>query len=180
MKHTEWALSQVLVVGCQDGEGKDHTLAIAVVPKETAENYSYFINCLKNNSSDIRKFFESSELVVISDRSKGLIKAIAECLPMAHHRYCIIEYLTSKGRTTFENLYNQAQLYSMSKNRRRAVQIQQCPEMDHGRDCRRIGLLHLPNSRSTNPLASGYCFYARENSTYLQFYCEHENCERSS
>lgn len=43
--------------------------------------------------SDLRSVLASNELVVITDRCEGLIGAVQQTLPDAHHRYCALHLL---------------------------------------------------------------------------------------
>lgn len=92
LKAIGWSNYQVLVCGMQDGENRDCSIGLAIVPTESEESYNYFIEGMK--TSDILKgVLEQPELVVITDRAKGLMAAIKTSLPNAHHRYCNVHLL---------------------------------------------------------------------------------------
>jgi hypothetical protein len=100
LKHPSWSGWLVMVMGMQDGAGHDCIIALALVPEEDEDSYSYFIRVLLKNDT-LQQVLNSDELVVITDRSKGLIGAIEKCLPNAHHRYCAMHLLGNIPRPSF-------------------------------------------------------------------------------
>lgn len=107
LKHPSWCGWHILVMGMQDGNGQDCTIALAIVPTEDEESYTYFIGGLKEHPS-LRSVLTNSELVVITDRCKGLIGAVQQTLPDAHHRYCALHLLGNIPSPAFghvERLY---------------------------------------------------------------------------
>lgn len=87
LKLAAWSKYQVLVCGMQDGEGRDCSVGFAVVPTEDEMNYTYFLEGMKSDN-DLKRVLEQEGLLVITDRDKGLMNAIAKGLPQAHHRWC--------------------------------------------------------------------------------------------
>jgi hypothetical protein len=74
---------QIVLLTVRDPAGKNLTLAMALVPVEDAENYSwFFLNCMKN--PDIAKILNDRRTVIFSDRDKGLAAAMQFQLPLAH------------------------------------------------------------------------------------------------
>ena len=101
LKHLCWPGYQVFVLGMQNGENKDHLLAMAIVPAEDEENYKWFLRCLKQNTN-LRSVLEDPMLVAITDRSKGLANALQAELPSAHHRYCALHLMRNVPRLITE------------------------------------------------------------------------------
>ncbi len=67
----------------KETDGQVTILAHAIVPAEDYENWLYFLNCFKEAFPNMMaKFF-------ISDRDKGLIKAIKEVFPEIPHSKCL-------------------------------------------------------------------------------------------
>lgn len=87
MKHPLWNHYQLIVVASSDGDNNNILLAFSLVPKENAACYVWTIQQMKRSES-VRLFFDNPQLVVASDRDKGLILSIDTEFPNAHHRYC--------------------------------------------------------------------------------------------
>jgi hypothetical protein len=68
-------------------------MGMALVPTEDEENYNWFFNTLKKNNILKDEVIGQNELVVITDRAKGLLNAVKSELPQAHHRYCSLHLL---------------------------------------------------------------------------------------
>jgi hypothetical protein len=99
LKHALWGGYQALVCCSQDGSNRDTILGVAIVPTESEESYLFFLNTLMENAI-MKIFLQQEDLIVTSDRSKGLIAAVKTALPRAHHRYCALHLLGNikKGR----------------------------------------------------------------------------------
>ena len=99
----QWDAYQILVCATQDGENRDCSFGIAIVPSESEENYKFFIDTLKKNLR-LKEYLETDGLVVISDRCKGLLNAVKDNLPNSHHRHCALHLLGNikKGRAFTE------------------------------------------------------------------------------
>lgn len=95
-----------MVMGMQDGACHDCIIALALVPEEDEDSYSYFIRVLLKNET-INQVLQYPEVVVIADRSKGLIGAISNCLPSVHHRYCAMHLLGNIPRPAFSEQQRQ-------------------------------------------------------------------------
>eukprot|EP01033_Poteriospumella_lacustris_P010990 gene10990-7822_t len=93
-------------MGMQDGACHDCIIALALVPEEDEDSYSYFIRVLLKNET-LNQVLQSPEVVIITDRSKGLIGAISKCLPSAHHRYCAMHLLGNIPRPAFSEQQRQ-------------------------------------------------------------------------
>lgn len=76
------------------GNGKRLPLAVAICDVENTENYEYFIDMICSYDEQIRGegplriFLNDPRRVIISDRDKGLHKAIENKLPLSLHRHC--------------------------------------------------------------------------------------------
>lgn len=93
LKHVCWPGYQVMVMGMQDGEKRDVLVGIAIVPTESEEHYIWFMQFMKQNIVLRDDVLGQPDLVVITDRSKGLINAVSKELPNAHHRYCSLHLM---------------------------------------------------------------------------------------
>lgn len=92
LKHISWAGYHVMVCAMQDGENRDCIIGFAIVPSEDEENYRWMLQNMKQDDK-LKDVFEQPDLVVITDRAKGLINAVREELPTAHHRFCALHLL---------------------------------------------------------------------------------------
>ena len=92
MKHVMWGSYHVLVCGTQDGENRDCSVGIAIVPSESEESYKFFIQTMKK-APELQKYFEGTKLVITSDKAKGLQNAIRSELPNSFHRFCALHLL---------------------------------------------------------------------------------------
>jgi transposase-like protein len=74
-----------LLLACTlDSNNEILPLAWAVVPIEDKENWIWFLKNLKESFLNI----DCEGMVVMSDRDKGLLKALQEVLPKSHHSNC--------------------------------------------------------------------------------------------
>ena len=85
MKHRHYNHQQLVLEG-RDGAGKNVLLATALVPIENEHWYTQFLRFCK--ASGFAALMSRVDLVVVSDRDKGLLPAIASELPNALHRFC--------------------------------------------------------------------------------------------
>jgi hypothetical protein len=67
------------------GDDKSLILAFAICPTENHEYWSFFISALEK-SFDLKRV---KNLVILSDREKGLSRAIEEGIPNANHSFCV-------------------------------------------------------------------------------------------
>ncbi|KAL3677168.1 hypothetical protein R1sor_027116 [Riccia sorocarpa] len=67
-----------------DGNNQIVILAYAVAPTENYENWRWFLQNLVASIEGL----ESPNVIIVSNRQKGLEKAVAEMLPMNHHMHC--------------------------------------------------------------------------------------------
>jgi hypothetical protein len=84
LKHVDLSLLSLLVASTTDGNNEILPLALAVVPIEDTENWAWFLENLKDSLWEL----ETREMVVVSDRDKGLQKVVQEVLPDAYHSHC--------------------------------------------------------------------------------------------
>jgi len=76
----------VLTAEGSDANGHVTVLAAAIVPKETHDDWIYFINHLRSHITEL----DSDITVIKSDRNPGLISAVRELLHHAQHSFCAI------------------------------------------------------------------------------------------
>ncbi|XP_059302246.1 uncharacterized protein LOC132054218 [Lycium ferocissimum] len=76
---------QLLVAAALDTSKHFYPIAWAVVDKETKVTWSWFLTLLER-SLDLKK---GEGITFMSDMQKGLIGALLNILPEAHHRYCV-------------------------------------------------------------------------------------------
>lgn len=72
-----------------DGENHDQIIGFAIVPVESEENYLFLINGLKAHPLT-KEFLEQEQLLIVSDRHRGLLSAINCYIPRAISRYCSV------------------------------------------------------------------------------------------
>ena len=82
-----------LFVACyKNGNNNIRLLAVAVVPTENADNWTWFVGLIKSQLVDEPSY-------IISDRDKGLLLACKNVYPNVHHFYCyrhVMENFNSK------------------------------------------------------------------------------------
>ncbi|XP_061352398.1 uncharacterized protein LOC133297302 [Gastrolobium bilobum] len=76
---------QLLSAVGEDANKSFYVIAYAVVDSETKENWKWFLNLLQKDigSHVVHGWY------FISDQQKGLIPALQEVMPGAHHRFCV-------------------------------------------------------------------------------------------
>lgn len=74
----------LLLATTLDANNQSITLAWGIAPKENATHWRWFLN----NLSNILEGLNRKGVVIMSDRQKGLTKAVAEELPLATEGYC--------------------------------------------------------------------------------------------
>jgi MULE transposase domain/SWIM zinc finger len=75
----------VLAACSMDGNNEIVPIAFALTDIENYENWVWFLNCLKQTITSL----QCNEYSLISDRAKGLTEAVAECLPLCNHYFCV-------------------------------------------------------------------------------------------
>ncbi|KAL3699742.1 hypothetical protein R1sor_017764 [Riccia sorocarpa] len=76
--------TQLFIASTVDGNSQVLPLAYAVAPTENYENWKWFIQNLMASMEGL----ESPNLIIVSNRQKGLEKAVAEVLPRNFHMHC--------------------------------------------------------------------------------------------
>ena len=87
----------LLIASMHDRDNKTLPLAWALVPSENYRNWRYFCRHL------LEALGAEPELAVMSDRDKGLHKAVKKCFPHAHHYHCcqhLAQNILDKGSGT--------------------------------------------------------------------------------
>jgi hypothetical protein len=82
-----------------DGNSQEVPLYWAICQKEDYKNWRWFIHCLGSAYGGmLGPFTTSKDLVIMSDREKGLDIAVEETLPTATHSYCA-QHIAANIRT---------------------------------------------------------------------------------
>ena len=87
----------VLVATVLDGNGNIFPGAIGIAESENEETWCWFLDLLREA---LHVENDGDGLVVISDREKGIKKAVKTYLPLAHHAYCVFTFKRMKRRNT--------------------------------------------------------------------------------
>ncbi|XP_020181711.1 uncharacterized protein [Aegilops tauschii subsp. strangulata] len=77
---------QILAATGRDGNNNIYPIAFGVVDKEDGESWNWFLTQLRCCIGSGKKF---GTYTIISDRQKGLLKAINEVFPDSPQRYCL-------------------------------------------------------------------------------------------
>jgi transposase-like protein len=78
--------AQILAATGRDGNNNIYPIASAVVAKEDTKNWKWFLEQLKEAlGGDQGKF---GQYTIMSDRQKGLLKAVSTVFPNAPQRFC--------------------------------------------------------------------------------------------
>ncbi|KAL3698549.1 hypothetical protein R1sor_012625 [Riccia sorocarpa] len=83
MLHKEQEVSDT-TIPCNDGNSQIVPLAYALAPMENFENWMWFLHNLRISIQGL----SSEEVFIVSDRQKGLEKAVSEMLPENPHMKC--------------------------------------------------------------------------------------------
>jgi hypothetical protein len=84
--HTKGNYKGVIMTATSlSGDDKSLILAFAICPTENQEYWSFFISALEK-SFELKKL---KGLVILSDREKGLSRAVEEGIPSASHSFCV-------------------------------------------------------------------------------------------
>ncbi|KAL3697616.1 hypothetical protein R1sor_011692 [Riccia sorocarpa] len=76
--------TQLFLATVHDGNSQIVPLAYGLAPVENFENWMWFLHNLKISIQDL----SSDEVFIVSDRQKGLEKAVSEMLPENPHMHC--------------------------------------------------------------------------------------------
>lgn len=84
LKADEWVGYQILVSSSQDGENNDVLNSICLAASESSESYTFMMSNQKKDPK-MKGFLQDPNLVVPTDRAKGLASAIqselTDCIP---------------------------------------------------------------------------------------------------
>ncbi|XP_020242912.1 uncharacterized protein LOC109821129 [Asparagus officinalis] len=95
----------LLAATALNGDGGMFPVAICICGTENESNWEWFLECIRDilfNDED--PYTPDDELVLISDRDKGLQNSVKKCFPWSHHSYCIrllYGWLTSNVAESF-------------------------------------------------------------------------------
>lgn len=79
--------AQILAATGRDGNNNMYPIAFAVVPKEDTANWCWFLTQLKYALGGEEGEF--GPYTIMSDRQKGLLKAVTKVFPRSPQRYCL-------------------------------------------------------------------------------------------
>ena len=74
----------IMMASSVDGVDEMVPLAFGLAPIENEENWKEFLS----NLNDALNLSNYNNLVIVSDREKGLLAAVSSVLPLAYHSYC--------------------------------------------------------------------------------------------
>ncbi|XP_020245229.1 uncharacterized protein LOC109823366 [Asparagus officinalis] len=80
----------LLAATALNGDGGMFPVALCICGTENESNWEWFLECIRDvlyNSDD--PYTPNDELVIISDRDKGLQNSVKNCFPCSYHSYCI-------------------------------------------------------------------------------------------
>lgn len=86
----------LLAATALNGDGGMFPVAICICVTENESNWEWFLECIRDilfNDED--PYTPDDELVLISDRDKGLQNSVKKCFPWSHHSYCIRHLLAN-------------------------------------------------------------------------------------
>ena len=98
----------ILAATILDWNGSVFPAAVGIAESENEATWMWFLRLLTHA---LQKNDEGEGIVVLSDREKGLKKAVKECLRQASHSYCVFHILKnvkSKYHVGFDGLIFQA------------------------------------------------------------------------
>ena len=79
----------LMIVAMLDGNGQIVPMCWALVPKESYSHWVWFLNHMRQSfNTEHFEIDQLEKLVIMSDREKGLNKAVSEALPNAKHSHC--------------------------------------------------------------------------------------------
>lgn len=91
MKHPKYN-GQLLLFVARDGNNTNIDLAIALVPSEDQEQYTWFLSHIKK-AAGVAAILNRPATVIISDRDKGISAALFAELRSAHQSKCFVHIL---------------------------------------------------------------------------------------
>ena len=92
----------VLVAAVLDGNGNKPPAAFGIAESENQDTWSWFLVLLRDA---LHVENDGDGLVVISDREKGIKKAVKMYLPLAHHSYCVF-HIQKNVKTKYKTSLN--------------------------------------------------------------------------
>ncbi|KAL3677922.1 hypothetical protein R1sor_020878 [Riccia sorocarpa] len=127
--------TQLFLASVVDGNSQIFPLAYAVAPVENYENWSWFVHNLHISIQGLR----SEAVMIVSDRQKGLERAVTEVLPCNPHMHCghhlkmNVQKLFGKTAVqVFQNL-----LHAKSEDRFNSVMEEAETRLDQGSEFKR-------------------------------------------
>ncbi|XP_020242616.1 uncharacterized protein LOC109820834 [Asparagus officinalis] len=86
----------LLAATALNGDGGMFPVAICICVTENESNWEWFLECIRDILfTDEDPYTPDDELVLISDRDKGLQNSVKKCFPWSHHSYCIRHLLAN-------------------------------------------------------------------------------------
>ena len=107
-KHTKYNGCLFVLEG-SDGDGKNVILAVALAPKESEENYDWFVgNC---KASGLGEWLDRPGQAMITDRHKGIPGAVSTYLPKCTQINCM-RHMINNMRTKC-GVFNDAEVWKL-------------------------------------------------------------------
>ncbi|XP_052111595.1 uncharacterized protein LOC110276038 [Arachis duranensis] len=91
---------QLLSAVAQDANNQFYVVAFAVARSETKESWKWFLTLLQEDLGDASQFSWN----FMSDQQKGLLLALKEVMPRAHHRNCVM-HIWKNFINRFKDMY---------------------------------------------------------------------------
>ncbi|XP_025611182.1 uncharacterized protein [Arachis hypogaea] len=91
---------QLLSAVAQDANNQFYVVAFAVARSETKESWKWFLTLLQEDLGDASQFGWN----FMSDQQKGLLPALKEVMPRAHHRNCVM-HIWKNFINRFKNMH---------------------------------------------------------------------------
>ena len=78
-----------MIAAMIDGNGQIVPMCWALVPKESYSHWVWFLHHMRRSvNTEHFEIDQLEKLVIMSDREKGVTKAVSEVLPNAKHSHC--------------------------------------------------------------------------------------------
>ena len=79
----------LMIAAMIDGNGQIVPMCWALVPKESYSHWVWFLHHMRRSvNTEHFEIDQLEKLVIMSDREKGVTKAVSEVLPNAKHSHC--------------------------------------------------------------------------------------------
>ena len=106
----------LLIACCKDGLDRIVPLAYAYVHVENADNWTWFLGLVKSAFHESLAHHRLPNIVIISDRQKGLLNAVGSVFPSSHHALCVIHLVENVKRMFGSKVSEKIWLIAKSKS----------------------------------------------------------------